>query len=64
MAANDRNHDKAHDLAEEGLDKMIEGDGKEGKKLVEEAKKLDSEAVAEVAQEIEEDRKQAEKFQK
>lgn len=64
MAADNRNHDKAHDLAEEGLDKIIEGDGKEGKKLVEEAKKLDPEAVAEVAQEVEEDRQQAEKFQK
>ena len=57
-------HDKAHDLAEQGLDKMIEGDRKEGEKLVEQAKKLDPEAVQEVAREVEEDRQQAEKFQK
>ncbi|WP_158044164.1 heme biosynthesis protein HemY [Skermanella pratensis] len=64
MAADNQNHDKAQDLAEEGLEKMIEGDRKEGEKLVEKARKLDSEAVAEVAQEVEEDRQQAEKFQK
>jgi hypothetical protein len=57
-------HDKAHDLAEQGLEKVIEGERKEGEKLVEEARKLDPEAVQEVAQEVEEDRQQAEKFQK
>jgi len=57
-------HDKAHDLAEQGLDKMVEGNRKEGEKLVEEARKLDPKAVQEVASEVEEDRQQAEKFQK
>jgi uncharacterized protein HemY len=64
MAASNENHDKAHDMAEEGLDKMVEGDTQQGEKLVEQAKKIDSAAVNEVAKEVEEDRKQAENFKK
>ena len=53
--------ERARDIAEEGLDRLIEGDEK-GKELIEEAKKLDSDAVAELAEEVERDREQAERF--
>lgn len=53
--------ERARDIAEEGLDRLIEGDEK-GKELIEEAKKLDSDAVAELAEEVERDREQAGRF--
>ena len=53
--------ERARDLAEEGLDRLIEGDEK-GKELIEKAKKLDPDAVAELAEEVERDKEQAERF--
>jgi uncharacterized protein HemY len=54
--------ERAHDMAEEGLDKMVEGDRKTGEKLIDKAKKLDPGAVDELAREIEDDKKEAERF--
>ena len=54
-------HERARDLAEEGLDRLVEGDEK-GRELIEKAKKLDPGAVAELAEEVERDREQAERF--
>ena len=51
-------HERARDLAEEGLDKLVEGDRK-GEKLIEQAKKLDPSAVEELAEEIEREGEQA-----
>jgi hypothetical protein len=48
-------HDRARQLAEEGLDKLIEGD-KAGKKLIDKARKLDPSALDELAEEVEHDR--------
>ena len=48
-------------MAEEGLDRLIEGDEK-GKELIEKAKKLDPNAVDELAEEVERDKEQAERF--
>lgn len=53
--------ERARDLAEEGLDRLIEGDEK-GKELIEKAKKLDPNAVDELAEEVERDKEQAERF--
>ncbi len=53
--------ERARDLAEEGLDRLVEGDER-GKELIEKAKKLDPEAVAELAGEDERDKEQAERF--
>ena len=36
--------ERAHDMAEEGLDRLVEGD-KSGEKLIDKAKKLDPGAV-------------------
>lgn len=54
-------HEQARDLVEEGLDKLVEGD-KNGRDLIEKAKKLDPSAVEEVAEEVERDKEQAERF--
>jgi hypothetical protein len=54
-------HERAHDMAEEGLDKLVEGD-KSGEKLIDKAKKLDPGAVDELAGEVERDKEQAERF--
>ena len=53
--------ERARDMAEEGLDRLVEGDEK-GKALIEKAKKLDPDAVAELAEEVERDKEQAERF--
>ena len=53
--------ERARDLAEEGLDRLIEGDEK-GKELIEKAKKLDPNAVDELVEEVERDKEQAERF--
>jgi hypothetical protein len=53
--------ERAHDMAEEGLDRLVDGD-KKGKELIEKAKKLDPQAVAELAEEVERDKEQAERF--
>jgi uncharacterized protein HemY len=55
-------HDRAHDMAEEGLDKLVEGDKKTGEKLIDKAKKLDRSAVDELADEVQHDKEEAERF--
>jgi hypothetical protein len=52
----------AHDIAEEGLDKIIEGDEQKGRRMIDDAKKRDPKAVEDLAQEVERDREQAERF--
>jgi hypothetical protein len=54
--------DRAHDIAEEGLDKLIEGDEETGKRLIDEAKKIDPKAVEELAEEVERDKETAKRF--
>ena len=53
--------ERARDLAEEGFDRLVEGD-ETGKELIEKANKLDPQAVAELAEEVERDKEQAERF--
>lgn len=55
-------HDKARDLADKGLEEMVEGHEKEGRQLIEEAKKIDPKAAKEAAQGAEEEAKQAEQY--
>jgi hypothetical protein len=54
--------DRAHDIAEEGLDKIIEGDTEKGRRMIDEAKKRDPKAVEDLAREVEHDREKAERF--
>lgn len=54
--------DRARDIAEEGLDKIIEGDDEKGRRMIDEAKKRDPKAVEDLAQEVERDREHAERF--
>ena len=54
--------ERAHDIAEEGLDKIVEGDTEAGEKLIDEAKKIDPKAVEELAEEVERDKENAERF--
>jgi hypothetical protein len=56
-------HQKAHDLAEEAIEKAAEGKQKEATRLADEAKKIDPKIGDEMAQEVEADKKQAEKYQ-
>ena len=53
--------ERARDMAEEGLDRLVDGDEK-GEELIDRAKKLDPNAVAELAEEVERDKEQAERF--
>ncbi|HEX5455084.1 MAG TPA: hypothetical protein VFX06_14950 [Stellaceae bacterium] len=53
--------ERAHDMAEEGLDRLIDGDPK-GRDLIDKAKKIDPGAVDELAREVEQDKEQAERF--
>ena len=55
-------HEQAHDMAEQGIEKIIAGDRKTGEKLIEKAKKLDPSAVEELAEEAEKDKEEAERF--
>ena len=57
---NKREH--AHDIAEEGLDKLIEGNKDTGEKLTDQAKKIDPKGVEELAEEVERDKQNAERF--
>jgi hypothetical protein len=57
---NDR--DRAHDMAEKGLDKIIEGEADRGRRMIEEARKIEPKAVEQLADEIENDRAAAERF--
>lgn len=54
--------ERAHDIAEEGLDKIIEGDKQTGRRMIDEAKKRDPKAVDDLAEEVERDRDEAERF--
>ncbi|MBV9862371.1 MAG: hypothetical protein JO267_09515 [Alphaproteobacteria bacterium] len=54
-------HEQARDLAEEGLDKLVDGDEATGRKLIDKAKKLDPSALDELAEEVEHDKEIAEK---
>ena len=54
--------ERAQDIAEEGLDKVVEGDTEAGEKLIDKAKKIDPEAVEELAEEVERDKENAERF--
>lgn len=54
--------ERAHDIAEEGLDKVVEGDKEAGEKMIDEARKIDPKAVDELAQEVERDNEKAERF--
>jgi hypothetical protein len=56
--------DQAHDLAERALDEAAEGHEDEAKRLAKKAKKLDPKAAQDVAEEVEEERAQAEKYAK
>lgn len=57
---NKREH--AHDVADEGLDKIVEGDVEAGKTMIDRARKIDPKAVDELAEEVERDREKAERF--
>ncbi len=54
--------ERAHDIAEEGLDNIVEGDSETGEKLIDKAKKIDPKAVEELAEEVERDKENAERF--
>jgi predicted transcriptional regulator len=54
--------ERAHDIAEEGLDKVVEGDAETGKKLIDKAKQIDPKAAEELAEEVERDKANAERF--
>jgi hypothetical protein len=54
--------ERAHDIAEEGLDKFIEGDTEAGEKLIDKAKKIDPKGAEELAKEVERDKGNANRF--
>lgn len=54
--------ERARDIAEEGLDKIVEGEEEAGQKMIDQAKKLDPKAVEDLAEEIEKDKENAERF--
>ena len=58
----DDKQDRARDIAEEGLDKMIEGDEEKGRRMIDEAKKIDPKAVEDLAEEVERDKENAEHY--
>ncbi len=51
----DDKHEKALDLTEQALEKISDGDGAAADKLIEQAKKLDKTAPAEVLNDLDED---------
>ena len=55
-------HERAHDIAEEGLDKAVEGDVDKGKSMIDQARKLDPKAVDKLAEEVERERGKAERY--
>jgi hypothetical protein len=57
-----RTRESAHDIAEEGLDRLIEGDTATGKKLIDKTKQIDPKAVEELAEEVQRDQDHAERF--
>jgi hypothetical protein len=52
MTAQDSDHDKARELAEKALDKLVEGDEAAGDKLIKQAEKIDPTAIDEVAEDL------------
>jgi hypothetical protein len=52
MAAQNSDHDKARELAEKALDKLVEGDEAAGDKLIQQAEKIDPAAIDEVAEDL------------
>ena len=52
MAAQNSDHDKARELAEKALDKLVEGDEAAGDKLIKQAEKIDPTAIDEVAEDL------------
>jgi hypothetical protein len=58
----DDKRDRARDIAEQGLDKAIEGDEAKGRRMIDEAKKIDPKAVEDLAEEVERDKEKAEHF--
>jgi hypothetical protein len=54
--------DRARDIAEEGLDKIVEGEEEKGHKMIDQEKKLDPKPVEELAQKIEKDKEDAARF--
>lgn len=58
----DDKRERAHDIADEGLDKIIEGDTETGEKLIDKARKIDPKGVAELAEEVERDKENADRF--
>ncbi len=55
-------HRKAHDLAEQAIEKAADGDTRKAKDLADQAKDIDPKIAEEMAREIEDDRRKAEKF--
>jgi len=53
--------ERAHDIAEEGFDKLVEGDT-ESRRKVDRQKKINPKAVEELAEEVERDKENAERF--
>ncbi len=51
----DSKHEKAVDLTEQALEKLVDGDEKTADSLIAEAKKLDKSAPAEVLKDLDED---------
>ena len=58
----EKKRDRARDIAEEGLDKIVEGEKEKGHKMIDQAKKLDPKGGEELAEEIEKDKENAERF--
>ena len=54
--------ERARDIGEEGLDKIVAGEKEEGQKMIDQAKELDPKAVEELAEEVEQDKENAERF--
>lgn len=55
-------HKKAHDLAEQALDKAADGDARKARDLIEEAKSIDPKIGEEMAREAADDQKKADKY--
>lgn len=54
--------ERAHDIVEEGLDKLVEGDTETGEQLIDKVKQIDPKAVEELAEEVTRHNENAERF--
>ncbi|MBP2226957.1 hypothetical protein J2847_000224 [Azospirillum agricola] len=54
-------HKKAHEIAEEALDRAAEGDPRKARELIEEAKRIDPRIGEEMSREAAEDQRKADK---